>query len=111
MDTTRLIQKSEFEWWLKATLPMRVPGILYASEALLREMDDKVLEQMANVASLPGVVQAVYAMPDAHWGYGFPIGGGAGFRGDEGGGSAGGGGGGLFLWGGKVHTRLGGGGK
>lgn len=75
MDISRLVQKSEFEWWLEATPPMRVPGILYASEALLREMDDKVLEQIANVASLPGIVQAAYAMPDAHWGYGFPIGG------------------------------------
>ncbi|GIW33424.1 RtcB family protein [Meiothermus sp.] len=90
MDTTRLIQKSEFEWWLEATPPMGVPGILYASEALLREMDDKVLEQMANVASLPGIVQAVYAMPDAHWGYGFPIGGVAAFREDDGVVSAGG---------------------
>lgn len=90
MDTTRLIQKSEFEWWLEATPPMRVPGILYASEALLREMDDKVLEQMANVASLPGIVQAVYAMPDAHWGYGFPIGGVAAFRENDGVVSAGG---------------------
>ncbi|MDW8426023.1 MAG: RtcB family protein [Meiothermus sp.] len=90
MDTTRLMQKSEFEWWLEATPPMRVPGILYASEALLREMDDKVLEQMANVASLPGIVQAVYAMPDAHWGYGFPIGGVAAFREDDGVVSAGG---------------------
>ncbi|GIW26242.1 RtcB family protein [Meiothermus sp.] len=90
MDTTRLIQKSEYEWWLPATPPMRVPGILYASEALLREMDDKVLEQMANVASLPGIVQAVYAMPDAHWGYGFPIGGVAAFREEDGVVSAGG---------------------
>ncbi|GEM84049.1 RtcB family protein [Meiothermus hypogaeus] len=90
MDTTRLTQKSAFEWWLEASPPMRVPGILYANEALLREMDDKVLEQMANVASLPGIVQAVYAMPDAHWGYGFPIGGVAAFREDDGVVSAGG---------------------
>lgn len=90
MDTTRLIQKSEFEWWLEASPPMRVPGILYASEALLREMDDKVLEQVANVASLPGIVQAVYAMPDAHWGYGFPIEGVAAFRENDGVVSAGG---------------------
>lgn len=90
MDISRLVRKSEFEWWLEATPPMRVPGILYASEALLREMDDKVLEQIANVASLPGIVQAAYAMPDAHWGYGFPIGGVAAFREEEGVISAGG---------------------
>ncbi len=54
---------------------MRVPGILYGDERLLREMDEKVLEQVANVAALPGIVKASFAMPDAHWGYGFPIGG------------------------------------
>ena len=90
MDTTRLEQKSAYEWWLMPTPPMRVPGVLYASEALLREMDDKVLEQVANVASLPGIVQASYAMPDAHWGYGFPIGGVAAFSEAEGVVSAGG---------------------
>ena len=48
-------------------------------------MDDKVYEQAANVATLPGIVQASYAMPDAHWGYGFPIGGVAAFDPDKGG--------------------------
>jgi tRNA-splicing ligase RtcB len=48
-------------------------------------MDQKVYEQAANVAALPGIVKASYAMPDAHWGYGFPIGGVAGFDADEGG--------------------------
>jgi len=64
---------------------MRVPGILYADEALLRDMDDKVLEQVRNVAALPGIVGASYAMPDAHWGYGFPIGGVAAFDPEQGG--------------------------
>jgi tRNA-splicing ligase RtcB len=64
---------------------MRVPAIIYASEDLIRGMDDKVYEQAANVAMLPGIVQASYAMPDAHWGYGFPIGGVAAFDADEGG--------------------------
>jgi tRNA-splicing ligase RtcB len=54
---------------------MRVPVRLFATEKLLAEMDDKVFEQAANVASLPGIVEASFAMPDAHWGYGFPIGG------------------------------------
>jgi len=80
MDTTRLIQKSQFEWWLEPTPAMHVPGVLYASEALLKEMDEKVLEQVANVARLPGIVRASYVMPDAHWGYGFPIGGVAAFE-------------------------------
>lgn len=55
---------------------MRVPGIVFASRALLPEVAaDQSLEQVANVATLPGVVEASYAMPDVHWGYGFPIGG------------------------------------
>jgi tRNA-splicing ligase RtcB len=64
---------------------MRVPGVLFASEALVRGMDDKVFEQVSNVATLPGIVGASYAMPDAHWGYGFPIGGVAAFDPDAGG--------------------------
>jgi tRNA-splicing ligase RtcB len=54
---------------------MRVPAIIYADESLIRDIDDKVYEQASNVAALPGIVRASYAMPDAHWGYGFPIGG------------------------------------
>jgi Archease protein family (MTH1598/TM1083)/tRNA-splicing ligase RtcB len=50
---------------------MRVPAIIYADENLIRDMDNKVFEQAVNVATLPGIVQASYAMPDAHWGYGF----------------------------------------
>jgi tRNA-splicing ligase RtcB len=64
---------------------MRVPAIIYADEALIRDMDDKVGEQAMNVATLPGIVQGSYAMPDAHWGYGFPIGGVAAFDPDRGG--------------------------
>ena len=63
---------------------MRVPAILYADEALFSEMDEKVREQLVNVAKLPGIVQAAYAMPDAHWGYGFPIGGVAAFDTEKG---------------------------
>ncbi|MGO8755853.1 MAG: RtcB family protein [Gallionellaceae bacterium] len=76
---------SEFEWRIPATGAMRVPAIVYADEALLRAMDDKVREQAVNVAMLPGIVRACYAMPDAHWGYGFPIGGVAAFDPAEGG--------------------------
>jgi tRNA-splicing ligase RtcB len=55
---------------------MRVPGIIYADEKLLKDIyRDKALEQVANVAFLPGIVNASLAMPDIHWGYGFPIGG------------------------------------
>ena len=55
---------------------MRVDGIVYADEKLLKDIrDDKALEQVANVAFLPGIVKASLAMPDIHWGYGFSIGG------------------------------------
>ena len=55
---------------------MRVPGIVFASDGLLRKaVDDRAVLQVANVATLPGVVKASFAMPDIHWGYGFPIGG------------------------------------
>ena len=55
---------------------MRVPGIVFISHALLPDLTgDRSLEQVANVATLPGIVDASYAMPDMHWGYGFPIGG------------------------------------
>jgi tRNA-splicing ligase RtcB len=85
MDLSSLVRKSDYEWWIPATGPMRVPGVLYGSEALIADMDDKVREQVANVAALPGVQRASYAMPDAHWGYGFPIGGVAAFDPQEGG--------------------------
>lgn len=64
---------------------MRVPGLIFASEDLISEMDVKVRQQLSNVASLPGIVKAAIAMPDAHWGYGFPIGGVAAFDPEDGG--------------------------
>ncbi|MGD2063686.1 MAG: RtcB family protein, partial [Nitrospirota bacterium] len=85
MDTRELIREGPYQWRLPPRGAMRVPGILYASRALLDGMDDKVLEQVANVASLPGIQRAAFAMPDAHWGYGFPIGGVAAFDPAEGG--------------------------
>jgi tRNA-splicing ligase RtcB (3'-phosphate/5'-hydroxy nucleic acid ligase) len=85
MDTALLTRKSDVEWWIEPHGRMRVPGIIYATEALVRDMDHKVYEQVANVATLPGIERASYAMPDAHWGYGFPIGGVAAFDADRGG--------------------------
>lgn len=85
MDAAQFIRKSEFEWSLPASGKMRVPVVIYASEELLRAMDEKVREQAVNVAALPGIQRASFAMPDAHWGYGFPIGGVAAFDADEGG--------------------------
>src|SRR6266853_4371234 len=55
---------------------MRVDGLIYASEAMLEKLrQDQAPEQVANVAFLPGIQHASLAMPDIHWGYGFPIGG------------------------------------
>jgi len=85
MNLTGFERVSDFEWLLPATGAMRVPVIIYADAALLRAMDDKVREQASNVAMLPGIVRASHAMPDAHWGYGFPIGGVAAFDPAEGG--------------------------
>jgi tRNA-splicing ligase RtcB len=54
---------------------MRVPGRIYATEKLFKKMEEGVFEQVANVATLPGILKYAYCMPDGHWGYGFPIGG------------------------------------
>jgi len=85
MDPHLFERRGPCEWELPARGAMRVPVLIYADEGLLRAMDDKVREQALNVATLPGIVRASYAMPDAHWGYGFPIGGVAAFDADAGG--------------------------
>ena len=69
------IGPAEYELPVGFRAAMRVPARIYASEKLVGEMDDQVFIQAANVATLPGIVRASLAMPDAHWGYGFPIGG------------------------------------
>ncbi len=79
MDPQRLNRLSEYEWEIPVSGPMRVPAVIFADEKLITDMDQKVFEQATNVAALPGIVKASYAMPDAHWGYGFPIGGVAAF--------------------------------
>ena len=79
MDLSTLTRLTDTRWRIPARGPMRVPAEVFASEPLVRDMDEKVLDQLANVAALPGIVAAAYAMPDAHWGYGFPIGGVAAF--------------------------------
>ena len=71
-----LVEETPFRWRIDRRGAMRVPGIVFASRALLPEVAaDQSLQQVANVATLPGVVEASFAMPDVHWGYGFPIGG------------------------------------
>jgi tRNA-splicing ligase RtcB len=85
MEPARFTKIDDTTWQIEPSGDMRVPGIIYADEDLIRGMDDKVYEQTANVAKLPGIVKASYAMPDAHWGYGFPIGGVAAFDPEQGG--------------------------
>jgi tRNA-splicing ligase RtcB (3'-phosphate/5'-hydroxy nucleic acid ligase) len=79
MELGLLERESDFAWRIPPQGAMRVPGLIYGDESLIRAMDLKVYEQVQNVAALPGIVRASYAMPDAHWGYGFPIGGVAAF--------------------------------
>ncbi|MDP2620032.1 MAG: RtcB family protein [Hyphomicrobiales bacterium] len=83
MEPRKFVQVSDTEWRVEPFGSMRVPAIIYADRALIEEMDDKVFDQVTNVATLPGIVRASYAMPDAHWGYGFPIGGVAAFNAEE----------------------------
>jgi tRNA-splicing ligase RtcB len=85
MDLAKFTKVSEYEWRIEPHGKMRVPGVIYADRALVEAMDDKVYEQVVNVATLPGIVKGSFAMPDAHWGYGFPIGGVAAFDPDQGG--------------------------
>ena len=71
-----LVKIHDYLWELPRTGRMRVPGRIYADEKMLKVIQqDKALEQVANVAHLPGIVGYSLAMPDIHWGYGFPIGG------------------------------------
>ncbi|HET6965976.1 MAG TPA: RtcB family protein [Acidimicrobiales bacterium] len=62
-------------WRIAQTGEMRVPGIVFAPAQIAAEVEEEALRQVANVATLPGIVEASFAMPDVHWGYGFPIGG------------------------------------
>ncbi|NIP83216.1 MAG: RtcB family protein, partial [Actinobacteria bacterium] len=71
-----LVQETPYRLRIEPHGAMRVPGVVFASRALLPDVAaDRSLDQVANVATLPGIVGASFAMPDIHWGYGFPIGG------------------------------------
>lgn len=75
----------DYRWEIPQSGAMRVPGIIFASESMLPKIsEDKAATQVANVATLPGIEKASLAMPDIHWGYGFPIGGVAATSLDEG---------------------------
>jgi tRNA-splicing ligase RtcB len=78
-------QIDAYRWRVVKEGKMRTDGIVYANEAMMANIrKDKSLLQVANVAWLPGIVGHSLAMPDIHWGYGFPIGGVAAFSLDEG---------------------------
>ena len=85
MQLTASATESPFVWRIEPHGKMRVPGIIFADRPLIEAMDQKVFEQVRNVATLPSIQLAAYAMPDVHWGYGFPIGGVAAFDPDAGG--------------------------
>jgi len=79
MEIGRFEAMGPYLWRLPRQGAMRVPAVIVADAELIEGMDDRVGQQIRNVAGLPGIVRAAYAMPDAHWGYGFPIGGVAAF--------------------------------
>jgi tRNA-splicing ligase RtcB len=69
-------QIDQYRWQIRREGNMLVDGIVYADDTLMADIrEDASLQQVANVAHLPGIVGASIAMPDIHWGYGFPIGG------------------------------------
>ena len=75
----------EFRWRVKRTGAMRTDGLIFANAELMRDIEgDQCVQQVVNVAHLPGIVGPSIAMPDIHWGYGFPIGGVAAFDEKEG---------------------------
>lgn len=85
-DDKYKIQKiDDYRWRIPREGKMLVDGIVYADEHMLEEIQkDESLQQVINVSYLPGIVSHSLAMPDIHWGYGFPIGGVAAFDMDEG---------------------------
>jgi tRNA-splicing ligase RtcB (3'-phosphate/5'-hydroxy nucleic acid ligase) len=85
MSEIALKRIDDYRWRLPQAGKMRVPGIVYADADMIQELgNEEALKQVANVAHLPGIVKYSLAMPDVHWGYGFPIGGVAALDWDEG---------------------------
>jgi len=85
MAEIKVRQIEDYLWEIPKHGDMRVPGRVYASREMMEDLQkDPSLEQVANVAHLPGIVGYSLAMPDIHWGYGFPIGGVAAVDADEG---------------------------
>ena len=84
-STIKVQRIDDYRWRLPRQGQMRVDGLVFASEAMMQTLrEDQSLQQVVNVAHLPGIVGHSIAMPDIHWGYGFPIGGVAAFDEDTG---------------------------
>ena len=83
-DQIRQISDTEWEIPQEFVPGMRVPGTFFLSHRLAEGLEEGALTQLANVATLPGILRCSLGMPDIHWGYGFPIGGVAAFDEDEG---------------------------
>lgn len=79
LERLRRIDETKLELPIDYKQGMRVPGIIYVDDKLEKELELKSIEQVANVATLPGIVKVSAAMPDIHMGYGFAIGGVAAF--------------------------------
>lgn len=79
--SVKVRKKDEWRWVIPREVKMRTEGLVYADEKMMKDIrKDQSLNQVANVATLPGIVGRSMAMPDIHWGYGFPIGGVAAFE-------------------------------
>jgi tRNA-splicing ligase RtcB len=79
LEKLRRIDDTKIEIPLDYKEGMRVNGVIYVDEVLEKELESQAIDQVANVATLPGIVKASMAMPDVHTGYGFSIGGVAAF--------------------------------
>ena len=82
----KLVQQDEFRWWLDKTVRprMKVSAKIIGSKKIIDTLENAAIEQLTNVATLPGAVEPVLAMPDAHWGYGLPMGAVGAFDAEEG---------------------------
>ena len=84
IDAMKRISDTVWELPVSYKQGMRVPARIYGTEKLIREMDETVYDQITNVATLPGITEYAFCMPDGHSGYGFPIGGVAAMDAEEG---------------------------
>lgn len=79
-NAIKIEKLDDWRWIIPRHGKMNVEGLVYADEEMMSDIrKDQSLQQVVNVAALPGILGRSMAMPDIHWGYGFPIGGVAGF--------------------------------